>query len=369
MGESPASAVIEIQGWQLHTAGEPLDKVTRQLAIASLADGDVVVKVAGCGVCHTDLGFAFDGVRTGHSLPLTLGHEIAGTVVAAGKGALDRVGESVVIPAVIPCGDCAYCQAGYGRSCRNQIFPGCDVHGGFASHVVVPSRGLCTVDLDRLAKAGLDLAELSVIADAVTTPYQAIELAKLEEGDVAIFVGVGGVGNFGVQIAAARGAHVVAIDIDDRRLEALADLPLPVSLSLNVRDMDSRTARKAIQGHVNAHNLRPFGWKIFETSGTKAGQEMAFGLLTFGSSLGVVGYTLDTVTVRLSNLMAFDAVARGNWGCLPEHYVGALDLVLDGKIALKPMIEKRPMSTINATFNDLKEHKLAVRPVLIPDFD
>lgn len=366
MSEAHASALIDIHGWQLRAVGEPLELVTRQVSPASIGDDEVVVEVAGCGVCHTDIGFAFDGVRTGHPLPLTLGHEIAGTVIAAGAGASEWVGQAVIVPAVIPCGECEMCRSGYGRACRKQIFPGCDVHGGFASHVVVPSRGLCPVDLERLAGVGLELADLSVIADAVTTPYQAIELAELREGDLAIFVGVGGVGNFGVQIAAARGAHVVAIDVDDRRLEAVSKVG--ASLTFNVSEVDSRAARKAIRNHVKEHGLRAFGWKIFETSGTKAGQEMAFGLLTFGGHVGVVGYTLDTVTVRLSNLMAFDAVARGNWGCLPEHYVGAVDLVLEGKLDLKSMIERRPMSTLNATFNDLKEHRLAVRPVLIPDF-
>ena len=70
------------------------------------APGEVVIEVAGCGVCHTDLGYFYDGVRTNHALPLTLGHEISGRVVAAGSGAENWLGKSVIVPTVIPCGEC-----------------------------------------------------------------------------------------------------------------------------------------------------------------------------------------------------------------------------------------------------------------------
>ena len=175
--------------------------------------GEVLIEVKGCGVCHTDLGYYYDGVPTRHPFPLTLGHEVSGTVVEAGAGAERWIGRSVIVPAVIPCGVCEACTSGNGRICPKQIFPGCDVHGGFASHLRVPARGLCPVpDLSDGGKnpAGLDLSELSVIADAVSTPYQAILRSGLQRGDLAVFVGVGGVGGFGVQIAAARGATVEA---------------------------------------------------------------------------------------------------------------------------------------------------------------
>ena len=119
------------------------------------------------------------------------------------------MGKAAIVPAVLPCGACEACRARRGSICPQQVFPGNDIHGGFASHVRVPARGLCAVpDLRRREStpAGVDLAALSVIADAVSTPYQAILRSGLSPGDLAVFVGVGGVGGFGVQIAAARGA-------------------------------------------------------------------------------------------------------------------------------------------------------------------
>jgi 6-hydroxycyclohex-1-ene-1-carbonyl-CoA dehydrogenase len=354
-----------IRAWQMTQAGAPLERVERPFSRASLADAAVLIEVAGCGVCHTDLGFFSGAVRPGHPLPLTLGHEISGVVVAAGAASSALVGQSVVVPAVLPCGVCELCRAGRGSICRAQIFPGSDVHGGFASHVVVPARGLCPVEREALSASGLALSDLAVIADAVSTPYQAVLRSGLGRGDTAIVVGVGGVGGFAAQIAAALGANVIAIDVDEGRLAALAEHT--PAWTLCARDREPSELRKAVSAHVKTSGANPHLWKIFETSGHPRGQELAFALLTYGAHLSVVGYTLEKVSLRLSNLMAFDATAQGNWGCLPEHYPAALALVLSGQVKLGPFIEKRPLSQINATFADLHEGRMRRRPVLVPD--
>lgn len=356
---------IKARGWIVEQVAAPMKRAAYTM---SPGVGEVVVRVAGCGVCHTDLGFFYDGVPTRHPLPLVLGHEISGRVQAAGEGAEDWVGRDVVVPAVIPCGSCAACVAGRGSICPAQIFPGNDVHGGFASHVVVPARGLCEVpDLQDSAinPQGLSLATLSVIADAVSTPFQAIERSGLGAGDLAVFVGVGGVGGFGAQIARARGAHVVGIDVDPARLERLA--PHGLELALDASAIDFKGLRAALGELAAERDVPSWRWKVFECSGSPAGQATAFGLLRQGGYLGVVGYTPHKVELRLSNLMALDATAQGNWGCLPEHYPATLDLVLRGDVALEPFVEIRPMTEINETFRDLHAGKLARRPILVPE--
>jgi 6-hydroxycyclohex-1-ene-1-carbonyl-CoA dehydrogenase len=330
--------------------------------------GEVLVAVAACGVCHTDLGFFYDGIPTRHPFPLTLGHEISGRVVAAGAGAAGWDGRAVVVPAVLPCGECAACLAGRGQVCPTQIFPGNDVHGGFGTHVRVPARGLCPVpDLaDRVVnRAGLDLPSLAVIADAVSTPYQAIARSALSEGDVAVWIGVGGVGGFGVQISAAVGARVVAIDVDSARLGQLAGYG--ASLTFNAAGADPKALRKQIRAFADAQGTPTWRTKIFEASGQPAGQSLAFGLVGHGGFLSIVGYTPKTVEVRLSNLMALDATVQGNWGCLPEHYPAVVDLALSGRIALDPFIDRRPMAAINDVFTDLHHGSARGRIVLLPE--
>ena len=86
--------------WLMTTVNEPFTKET--FAPEEPGADEVIVEIAGCGVCHTDLGYLYDGVRTNHPLPLALGHEISGRVVATGSDATTWSGASVVIPAVIP---------------------------------------------------------------------------------------------------------------------------------------------------------------------------------------------------------------------------------------------------------------------------
>lgn len=326
--------------------------------------GEVVVEVAGCGVCHTDLGFLYDGVRTSHALPLALGHEISGRVVAVGAGAELQKGAAVIVPAVVPCGTCGPCMRGRPAICPKQKMPGNHVHGGFATHVIVPANGLCRVDESRLAATGLSLADLSVTADAITTPYEAVKRAGVGTGSFAVVVGAGGVGGYCVQIAAAMGAKVVAIDVDPVKLDAIR--ACGACATFNARELDPKALKAAVAKVATENDLPTTEWFIFECSGTGAGQVTAYGLLVHGATLGIIGFTMDKVEIRLSNLMAFDARAIGNWGCAPERYPGALDLVLDGKVKIAPFIERHPLADANRVIAAVHSRDIKRRVVLTP---
>jgi 6-hydroxycyclohex-1-ene-1-carbonyl-CoA dehydrogenase len=348
--------------WEMTAVGSPLVRVPIELP--SPGPGDVTIAIAGCGVCHTDLGYLYDGVKTNHPLPLALGHEISGRVIAAGHGAEDWHSRAVIVPAVIPCGECELCRRGRAAICRRQKMPGNDIHGGFATHITVSARGLCPVDESRLAAVGLQLADLAVVADAVTTPYQAVTRAGVTPGSLAIVVGTGGVGGYAVQIARAFGATVVAIDVDSGKLARIAKHG--AALTLNARELDGKALKAAVQDFVRQRSLPSTEWFIFECSGTAAGQLTAYSLLTHGATLCVVGFTMDRIELRLSNLMAFDARAIGNWGCTPDLYPAALGLVLDGKVSIASFIERRPLEDINAVLAAAHDHKLGKRAVLVP---
>lgn len=351
--------------WQMTELGKPLARVESE--IPEPKEGEVLLKTAGCGVCHTDLGFFYDGVRTKSPLPLTLGHEISGVVEKTGPGAGDWNGKSVIVPAVMPCGTCDLCNRDLGNICRAQKMPGNDIQGGFASHIIVPADQLCDIPVDDDGKpvgdADITLPELSVVADALTTPYQSIIESGLGEEDTAIFVGIGGVGGFGAQIAKAFGALVVAIDIDQARLDALAPY---VDVTFNSGQMSFKELRKAVSAFVKEKGRRLTEWKIFETSGTAPGQTTAFGLMTFGGHLSVVGFTMAKVELRISNLMAFHASAKGNWGCLPKYYPPTADLVLSGKVSMKPFVKTFPLDEINTVFEQVHSRKIIQRPIMVP---
>jgi 6-hydroxycyclohex-1-ene-1-carbonyl-CoA dehydrogenase len=352
---------IDACRWVVTAAGEPME---RQDFRALPGPGEAVVEVAGCGVCHTDLAFFHGEVRPGHPLPLALGHEISGRVVAAGDGAQGWIGRAVIVPAVMPCGECDACRRGRPAICRRQKMPGNHMHGGFATHVVVPARGLCAVDEARLSAAGLTLAQVCVVADAVTTPYQAVLRAGVTPGSVAIVVGAGGVGSYAAQIAKASGAAVIAIDVNAAKLALIAKHA--AALTLDAREYDAKRLKAAISEFCKANGLPLTEWAIFECSGTASGQSTAFGLLTYGATLSIIGFTMHRVELRLSNLMAFDARAIGTWGCPPELYAGALDLVLDGRINVADFVELRPLGDINQVFAQVHTQQPPRRMILVP---
>ena len=323
---------------------------------------EALVKVSGCGVCHTDLSFWNEGVKTKRDLPLTLGHEISG-IVLSGPDFL--VGRSVIIPAVLPCGNCELCNKGRSNICQNQKMPGNDFHGGFASHIVVPSQYLCPVP--DVVLSNYRLEELAVIADAISTPYQVIRKSELDKDDFAICIGVGGVGIYGALMAKIMGAKVLAIDINDSKLEQAkmggVDAVLN-SAGLDIKDLKSRVRDIAVSLEAPR-----YGWKIFEFSGTTMGQELAFNLITFSSTMSVVGFTMSKLEIRLSNLMAFDAKLIGTWGCRPELYPEVLELISSGSLKIRDYIQLFPMSRINEVFHNTLAHKYSKRTILVPDFE
>jgi 6-hydroxycyclohex-1-ene-1-carbonyl-CoA dehydrogenase len=328
----------------------------------AIIDNEAIVKIAGCGVCHTDLSFWHFGVRTKKELPLTLGHEISGVVI---EGPDHLVGKNVIIPAVLPCGDCDLCHKGRSNMCQNQLMPGNDFHGGFASHIVVPHKYLCPVPDSVLEDYSLE--ELAVIADAISTPYQVVKKSELENDDLAIVIGVGGVGVYGALIAKIMGAKVLAIDIDDKKLATVKSHG--IDATLNSTGLSHREVKARVREIASELNAPKYGWKIFEISGTTAGQELAFSLLTYTSTMSIVGFTMDKLEVRLSNLMAFDAKLIGTWGCKPELYPEVVDLIANRKLNIKEFVETFPLSQINEVFKNALDHKYSKRSILVPDFN
>ena len=344
--------------WQMTAVDAPFE--CRHFDPPLPGPDEALVRVAGCGVCHTDISFWHHGVKLRHELPLTLGHEISGVVE---KGPDHLRGKAVIIPAVLPCGACELCRSGRSNICQRQRMPGNDFHGGFASHILVPHRFLCPVpekDLERWP-----LPQLAVIADAVSTPYQVIEKSGLKAGDFAVVIGVGGVGLYAALIAKIKGATVLAIDIDEAKLASVK--ARGIDAVLNSKGQEVSTLKKTVRSIAKDLGAPASGWKIFEISGTAAGQLLAFNLLNTAATLSIVGFTMDKVVLHLSKLMAFDAQVIGTWGCRAELYPEVLELVTCGQLPVGEFVELFPLSTINEVFRNSLEHRYNKRPVLVPD--
>ena len=351
-----------IHTWQMT---EPGKLVRTEIPTPELKPGEALVEIRGCGVCHTDLSYFYMGVPTVQKPPLSLGHEISGVVVASDEPLM--VGKEVIIPAVLPCNTCEICKSGRGNRCLAQKMPGnsMGIYGGYSSHIPVPAKDLCVVH-DR---KGIPLEHLSVVADAVTTPYQAAKRANLQPGDRVIVIGAaGGVGSFMTQTAKGFGAKVViGIDINDEKLEFMKGYG--ADAVINPKGKSAKEVKELFKAICKEKGVPSnYGWKIFEVTGTKPGQELALSLLSFVGMLVVVGYGTDETSYMLSKLMAFDAELIGTWGCLPAYYPLVLDMCVDGRIALGPFVETRPMSQIAQVFDEAHHGKLKKRVILTPDF-
>jgi len=350
---------ITAKAYVLEQPGKPL--MLRERMLPDPEPGWAIVEVLGCGLCHTDLGFADGSVAPNHELPLVLGHEVVGRVIQVSDR--DRLieGGQVIVPSVLPCGDCVYCRAGRGNACLSQKMPGNDIDGGFATHISVPTGPLVPVDD---APSALDMRDLGVVADAVSTAYQATCRAELAGQHIAFVVGAGGVGIFTIQIARALGARVVAIDVSADRLELARSLGADETIEIG--DMSPRDVRRIARGFAKDWDVPSIDWRIFECAGTPGAQLQAFTLVGRASTMVQVGYTPRKLEMRLSNLMAFDATIHGSWGCPPEAYSDVLGLIYRGDVQIAPLVDHAPMSSLNQQLADMADHKLCKRMVLDP---
>lgn len=190
------------------------------------ADGpdDVVVEVQGAGWCQTD-NHVVEGMWTDYvpqELPLTLGHENAGRVVAVGEN-VETVaeGQPVICHPVRTCGVCRPCRQGEDMYCENVAFPGLTHDGGFADSLLTNERAVIPLP------DGVDPTDIAPHADAGITAYHAVKkaTAELNPGDTAVVIGVGGLGHIGIQcLDAMSAADIVALDVKPSARDLAADL-------------------------------------------------------------------------------------------------------------------------------------------------
>lgn len=328
--------------------------------LPEIRSDEALVEVAACGICGTDISYFFGDVAPVATPPLTLGHEISGRVVRGGG----LEGRPVIVPTIVPCRSCELCRASRANRCIRQRMLGGNyaIQGGFASHVVVPARELTLVPED----SPIPLEHLAVVADAVATPYQAALRAGIVPGDKVIVIGAtGGLGVYLSQWVKLMGADiVVGIARDQTKLQTLVPYGVDVPIATDDRDVDD--IRHDIWSACRSRGVNPrYSWKIFEISGTLAGQELALGLLTFACKLVLVGFAPGELRFALSKVVAYDAEIIGSWGCDPALYPRVMEHVVTGDIKIHPFIETRPMQTIAASFDDVRQRRTGLKRIVL----
>ncbi len=333
-----------------HGPGKPL--TVEEVETPGLGPGDALVKVVACGVCATDLHY-LHGTPTFKKPPLVLGHEVSGRIEAL---APDVSGfapkEAVLVPAVLSCGQCLNCRRGRDNLCERMVMPGNHADGGFAEFIKVPARNLIRLP------DGLPLEESAVISDAVSTPFHAVRnRGHVQGGDWVAIFGCGGVGINAVQIAAALGATVIAVDIDPRKLAQARELGATEALNPKEGDVP-KAIRKLTGGGVDV---------AFEIVGKPQVLDQAFGSVRAGGTLVAVGYSEETWDFAVHRVMFREMSVVGSLGCRSADYPTILQMVRAGKIRLSPVVGDRlPLEQINQALARLESGSVSGRQLIIP---
>ncbi len=336
-----------------HGSGKPLE--VTEVPTPQPAAGQILVKVAACGVCHTDLHYLDHAVPTFKQPPMILGHEPSGLVAALGEGVKNfKEGDRVLLPAVLTCGTCFHCRSGRENICDNMVMFGNHVDGAYAEYVLAPAKDALPLP------AEIPLEEGSIIADAISTPYHAVvNRGQVKAGDNVVVFGCGGVGINTVQIAAAVGASVIAVDLMPEKLELAKKLGAQAVINPKEVERVDKVVKKLTGRGADV---------AFEAIGNPKTIQEAFSCIRKGGRTVVIGYTDKTVELPASKIMFFEQEIVGSLGCRPVDYPRIIEMARIGKIKVKELVTgKFPLEKINDAFDLLRSGDPNVlRSIVVP---
>ena len=319
---------------------------------------EVLVRIARCGVCHSDLhmqdGYFLLGdgkkldVRQGRTLPFTLGHEIAGTIESAGPDAKVEAGSKVAVYPWIGCGQCAACKVGDENICAAARHLGVTVDGGFATHVLIPHPRYL------IDYAPLSASYGGALMCSGLTAYAALKhLADRAARGPLLLVGLGGVGLMGLALACAMyDASPYVADIDPKKREAA--LAAGAKEAFDPADAGARKALLKASGGIYA---------ACDFVGSDKSLNFATSVLAKGGKVVVTGLLGGAYTTAVAmfplKAMSIEGTTTGTLAEARE----LIDLVR-AKNILPPPIAERPLSGAQAALEDLRSGKIVGRMVL-----
>jgi S-(hydroxymethyl)mycothiol dehydrogenase len=325
--------------------GAPVETV--DVVVPEPLAGEVVVDVAACGVCHTDLHYREGGISDDY--PFLLGHEAAGTVAATGEGVTNvAVGDTVVLNWRAVCGQCRACKRGRPQYCfatHNASQPmtltdGTPLSaalgiGAFTPKTLVAAGQATKVD------AGIDPAVAGLLGCGVMAGIgAAVNTAPVQRGDTVAVIGCGGVGCAAVAGAVLAGARrIIAVDLDDRKLAWARQLG--ATHTVNSRGLDEAGVVSAVQDLTDS-----FGADVvIDAVGRPETWRQAFYARDLAGTVVLVGVPTPEMQLELPLL---DVFGRGgalkSWygDCLPERdFPQLLELHADGRLPLDAFVSER----------------------------
>lgn len=352
-----------MKAWTLTEFGKPFEEVERPTPEPK--GTEVLLRVRRCGVCHSDVhishgyfdygdGNKFMLVDRGMKLPLTLGHEVLGEIVAAGPDAPPvEVGRTMLINPWIGCGTCDACTEERDNDCTGMRALGVVRDGGYATHIIVDHPRFL-VDVE-----GLDPSQATPWSCSGVTVYSGLKKAlPIRAGEWCAILGAGGLGLAAVNIAKAMGAgKVVAVDLDDAKLAVARDMG--ADATLNLKSVNDPVA--ALQEITGGQLLA-----VLDTVGMENTSRLGIMALKKTGRYVVVGLHGGALHMPLPLLPQRALTLRGSYVGSTRDLEELIAFAKAGKIKAVP-IEERPMSAASDTLAELERGEIVGRVVLVND--
>ncbi|RDC75417.1 alcohol dehydrogenase AdhP [Rhodovulum sp. 12E13] len=325
--------------------GAPLE--IREVDRPEPGPGQILMKVAASGVCHTDVHAADGDWPVKPTPPFIPGHEGVGHVAAVGAGVTHvREGDRIGVPWLYTaCGHCQHCVGGWETLCESQQNTGYSVNGGFADYV------LADPDYVGHLPAGLDFAPAAPVLCAGVTVYKGLKETEVKPGQWVAVSGIGGLGHMAVQYAKAMGMHVVAVDVGADKL-ALAK-SLGADMTVNAAEADPVAEVTQAVGGVHG---------VLVTAVSNAAFAQAVGMLRRGGTMALVGLPPGGFPLPIFEVVLKRLTIRGSIVGTRNDLTEALALAGEGAVAAHYALDR--LENINAIMGGLKDGTVTGRIVL-----
>jgi propanol-preferring alcohol dehydrogenase len=321
--------------------------VIEEVPVPQPGPGQVVVKIAATGVCHTDLHAAEGDWPVKPKPPFIPGHEGVGHVSAVGGGVRHvKEGDRVGVPWLYTaCGHCKHCLGGWETLCMEQQNTGYSVNGSFAEYVLADPNYVGHLP----AKA--DLVEISPILCAGVTVYKGLKVTDTKPDDWVVISGIGGLGHMAVQYAKAMGLNVIAVDVDEPKLDLARRLG--AALAVNARTQDPVAFVKKEVGGAQGVLVTAVSPKAFE---------QALGMVGRGGTVSLTGLPPGDFPLSIFDTVLNGITVRGSIVGTRLDLQEALAFAGEGKV--KATVETARLADINDVFNRMRQGDIQGRVVL-----
>ena len=331
----------------------PFEAELRDLAVPEPGDNDVILSVAGCGICGSDMhAYRAEAGYEWVKPPVTLGHEFAGTVIRTGAAVHHfSKGDRVAVVAIQGCGRCALCGAGETNMCADRNVIGLNMNGGMAAYAVVDAAYLIPMP-DAVDPA------MGALAEPISVAAHALSKTVIQPGERVVVSGPGPIGLFCGLIAALGGARVVMVGAG---ADAEVRLPLARRLGFETVNVATDPLDRGLSAAFNG--AAPDLW--VEASGAPQAFMTAIERVRRGGRIIVVGMYAQsfewqpTVAVRAGHSLFF------SYASVSRDYYFALKLMAEGLIDTAPLTNVFPLADAETAFKAAMAGK-TVKPVLVP---